>query len=125
MKPDIINRKDIENLVNLFYDKIKTDQVIGYFFNDVVKIQWEKHLPVMYDFWENILFHTGNYKGNPMEKHKKIHALSKLDMKHFQHWIKIFNETVDEHFEGKNALLIKQRALSIATVMQIHIFGHK
>ena len=58
MKTDIRNRKDIEKLVNTFYDKVKTDDVIGYLFNDVAKVNWENHLPKMYNFWENILFFT-------------------------------------------------------------------
>ena len=32
MKPDIKNRDDIIRLVDAFYDKIKTDKEIGYFF---------------------------------------------------------------------------------------------
>jgi hemoglobin len=56
MKTDIRNRKDIELLVNAFYDKIKTDGVIGFLFTEVAKVNWETHLPRMYDFWENILF---------------------------------------------------------------------
>jgi len=31
MKTDIRNRKDIEKLVNTFYDKVKVDAIIGYF----------------------------------------------------------------------------------------------
>ncbi len=42
-------------------------------------------------------------------------------MEHFQRWILLFNETVDELFKGEKAELIKQRALSISTVMQIKI----
>ena len=50
MKGDITNRKDIEQLINAFYDKVKKDAVIGFIFNDVAKVNWEVHLPVMYDF---------------------------------------------------------------------------
>ena len=34
MKTDIRNRKDIELLVDTFYDKIKTDAVIGFLFTE-------------------------------------------------------------------------------------------
>lgn len=40
---------------------------------------------------------------------------------HFDQWVKLFTKTVNELFEGDNAELIKQRATSIATVMQIKI----
>jgi len=121
MKTDIRDRNDIELLVNTFYDKVKPDPVIGYFFKEVVPVNWNKHLPVMYDFWENIVFATGSYEGNPMVQHKHLHKKSPMKMEHFQRWIMLFTETVDELFAGEKAILIKQRATSIATVMQIKI----
>lgn len=121
MKKDIENREDIILLVNTFYDKVKPDETIGYFFNRVVDVDWEKHLPVMYNFWENIIFHTGGYSGNPMKLHMDLHQKSAMKKEHFNRWIHLFNETVDELFEGEKAEQAKQRALSIATVMQINI----
>ena len=117
MKSDIKNRTDIEKLVNVFYDKIKTDAEIGYFFTEVAKVDWEKHLPIMYNFWENILFSTGNFEGNPMLKHKELHQKSKLNPAYFLHWNTLFNDTVDELFIGERANEIKQRAKNIAAVM--------
>ncbi len=121
MKKDIENREDIILLVNTFYDKVKPDETIGYFFNRVVDVDWEKHLPVMYNFWENIIFHTGGYSGNPMKLHMDLHQRSSMKKEHFNRWIHLFNETVDELFEGEKAEQARQRALSIATVMQINI----
>ena len=122
MKKDIANRTDIERLVDLFYEKVKSDETIGYFFTDVVKVNWIQHLPIMYDFWENAVFYSGSYNGNPMLQHTAIHSISPFTMKHFQQWNQLFNDSVDELFEGEKASLIKQRAQSIATVMQIKIF---
>ena len=121
MKKDIENRDDIILLINTFYEKVKKDEVIGYIFNDVAKVNWEKHLPVMYDFWENVIFFTGSYTGNPMTAHKQLNQKTPLNTEHFQEWIKLFTKTVDELFEGDKAELTKQRAISIATVMQIKI----
>ena len=39
---DILERADIELLVNTFYDKVKVDEKIGPFFNNVAKIDWNK-----------------------------------------------------------------------------------
>ncbi len=114
---------DVHWLVDRFYDKIKTDKVVGYIFNDVMKVNWEKHLPVMYAFWENALFYTGGYEGNAMKKHLNINRVTPLQKKHFNRWLQLFNETVDEYFEGEKAELAKQRALSIATIMQVKIAG--
>ena len=121
MKKDIQTRADIQLLVDHFYEKVKTDKAIGYIFTDIVKVHWEKHLPVMYDFWQNSLFYTGSYDGNPMAIHKHLNRVVPLTREHFKQWTLLFATTVDELFEGKIASLAKQRAISIATVMQVKI----
>lgn len=122
MKKDIKNRKDIELLVNVFYEKVKEDKTIGYFFKEVTSVDWNKHLPIMYDFWENILFFSGNYKGNPMDLHHHLNMIQSINKKHFQRWNKLFTNSVDELFEGEKAELIKKRAINIASIMQKNIF---
>jgi hemoglobin len=42
-----------------------------------------------------------------------------LQKHHFDTWLRYFKATVDELFEGERAFLAKERATSIATVMQI------
>jgi hemoglobin len=124
MKKDITTRADIELLVNAFYNKIKQDAVIGFIFTDIAKVNWEKHLPVMYDFFENMLFYTGSYTGNPMELHKKVNNLLPLTTVHFAQWEFLFNTTVDELFTGATAKLVKLRAMSISKVMQLKILDN-
>lgn len=121
MKTDIQNRSDIQSLVDRFYDKVKRDDAISYLFIEVGKVDWEHHLPRMYDFWENIVFQTGGFTGNPMIAHLQLNQKSPLKQEHFARWLELFFETVDELFDGDNAELIKQRAQSIATMMQIKI----
>lgn len=123
MKKDIATRKDIELLVDTFYDKVKKDAVIGFIFTDLAKVNWEKHLPIMYNFFENMLFYTGSYTGNPMELHKKINNYLQLTTEHFNQWESLFSNTVDELFEGEKAELAKQRAISISKIMQLKILG--
>lgn len=121
MKKEIENIEDIKLLVNTFYDKVKADKTIGYIFNDIAKVNWEKHLPIMYNFWENVIFFAGSYSGNPMTAHAKMHSVAHFTTEHFERWIKLFTVTIDELFEGYKAELAKQRAISIATVMQLKI----
>jgi len=117
MKTDIKNREDIITLVNAFYDVVKKDAAIGYLFTEVTPVNWDKHLPLMYDFWENILFHTGNFDGNPMVKHRILDEKSSLKEAHFKHWTKLWKKTVDGLFEGDRATEIKVRAENIAKFM--------
>jgi hemoglobin len=121
MKRDIESRKDIEHLIDSFYEKVKKDEVIGFIFNDVAKVNWGKHLPVMYDFWESTIFSIGKYQGNPMLLHINLNKRIPFTKQHFERWLKIFTETVDELFEGKKANLAKERAISIAAIMEVKI----
>jgi hemoglobin len=119
MKKDIETNADIRLLVDTFYSKIKRDEVIGHFFTTVVTVNWETHLPVMYRFWDNLVFHTGSYSGNPMAVHVALNKKCHMQRFHFERWLQLWNETTDELFEGEKAFQLKQKALSIATVMQI------
>ncbi len=76
----------------------------------------------MYGFWENAIFYSGTYSGNPIFVHDRIHQIHPMKPAHFDRWVKLFLSNVDELFEGANTELAKQRAVSIATVMQIKIF---
>ena len=118
---DIETRSDIEFLVNAFYEKVKEDNLIGYIFTKAINVNWERHLPVMYQFWENVLFFTGGYDGNPITSHKHLHKKVPLKLIHFKRWNELFSQTIDELFVGEKANLAKQRALSISTVMQIKV----
>lgn len=121
MKKDIETRKDVEQLVDRFYTKVRQDETIGFIFNDIARVNWEKHLPVMYDFWENTLFYTGSYDGNPMKIHRDLHRRIPFTEDHFNQWLKLFTETLDELFEGVITEMARQRALSISTIMKIKI----
>ncbi len=117
MKNDITNRSDIDALIVTFYEKVKTDETIGFIFNDVVKMNWEEHIPIIVDFWETILLDNPLYQKNAMEKHYDLNKRIHLTKEHFDSWIALFTSTVDEMFEGKIATLAKTRASSIAQVM--------
>ena len=123
MKKDIENSEDIMKLIDRFYQQVVNDPVIGHIFTTTIKVNWEKHLPVMYSFWENTLFYTGTYTGNPMMIHQRINQIVHLTDHHFDRWIALFSATVDDLFEGEKAELAKQRANSIATVMKIKILS--
>jgi hemoglobin len=121
MKKDISSREDLLLLVSRFYDKLLGDDSISYLFTDIAKINLEHHLPVLVDFWDNILFGADSYRKNAMQPHMDLHAKSPLLPHHFDTWLLYFSQTVDELFEGEKAFMAKERALSIATIMKIKI----
>src|SRR5690606_11891517 len=123
MKKDIQDRTDIELIVDKFYESVREDEIIGYLVNDVAKTAWSHHFPKMYDFWEVILFGTGNFKGNPMFVHKTLHQKSPLSAEQFAHWYELFEQTVDQLFEGKNAQDIKTSVSNIAQNMKYKVLS--
>ena len=119
---DITERRDIEKLIRNFYDKVNKDELISMFFSHV---DWDKHLPIMYDFWESVLFYTGNYSGNPMQAHQKLHARLPMLPEHFNRWKELFIATVNENFKGEKAELAITRASAIAYLMEQKITQSK
>ena len=116
---DIQTRDDLHLVMSEFYLKLLADSKISYIFIKVAKIDLAPHLLELVDFWEQILFDTGNYRKNVLQIHTNLNQLSKLSSEHFVIWLNYFNTTIDENFAGQVAENMKTRALSIATVMKI------
>jgi hemoglobin len=116
---DIESREDVDLLVRSFYDKVRKNEMLGHIFDDVIKIDWAYHIPILVDFWETILLDTNSYQRNAMAEHFKVNQKIKLEPLHFNTWLNLFDATVNEHFEGAKANLAKQRAHSIAQIMQL------
>ena len=116
-KRDISNNRDIEILVNSFYQKVRVNPVIGHIFTDVAQVNWELHLPKMYAFWSGILFGEHHYSGNPMLKHIELSKLTAMTEVEFSEWLELFTQTTDELFEGTKSEEVKVRAANIARLM--------
>lgn len=123
MKPleDIQSRADRPLIIKKFYEQLLVDKLVGFLFTEVVKLNLEEHLPKLVGFWEDQLFGSHNYSGNPMRVHMNLHKQSSLKKEQFDRWLELFSQTIDAHFSGPKAHLAKERAMSIATVMQLKI----
>lgn len=107
---DISTAQDIRKLVDSFYERVSRDGLLAPIFNDVAKVDWPAHLPVMYRFWESMLLGAGTYQGAPFPKHAGL----PVRRNHFIRWLSLFVETVDAHFRGPKADEAKGRAACIA-----------
>lgn len=118
MNKDIENREDIDHLMREFYARAMADDVIGYVFTDVAKLDLDHHLPIIGDFWESLLFGTKVYQQhgrNPLMVHRDLHEKSALIAEHFDRWLALFEYCVDKDFEGERAEYLKMRARMIAS----------
>ncbi len=106
---DIETENDIELLINSFYNKVQKSEVLAPFF---LHVNWQHHLPRMIHFWSFVLLGTQGFTGNVFDAHTKKH----IKETHFTAWLALFNTTVDELFEGKNANLAKQKANELGMI---------
>lgn len=116
IKQDIKSINEITLMVNQFYHKVERDDLLGPVFERVIQGNWQPHLEKMYRFWETILLDTHSYFGSPFPPHTKLG----IGAKHFERWLQLFEETIDENFQGQKSNEAKWRAQKMA-----EIFRHK
>ena len=114
MKRDIQSAEDVRLLVDTFYTKVNSDPLLSPVFNQYAQINWETHLPKMVQFWSSILLDSNEYRGQPFEKHAK-HAMQ-ISGEHFDRWLNLFEETLNELFIGEKADLALTRAKNIGAI---------
>ena len=124
-KSDVTTREDVSDIVGRFYDEMLKDAIVGFIFTDVANIQLQHHLPIIVDFWSDILFKQKNYQGNALQKHLELNELIKLKPGHFTRWLYLFNKAVDHKHKGENALLMKARAEMVAKTISATIDQRK
>ncbi|MCU4162668.1 group III truncated hemoglobin [Carboxylicivirga caseinilyticus] len=120
-KPDLNNRDNIEKQVRAFYKKVRKDDLLGPFFNQTItsEVEWEEHLLLLTSFWELNLLDVRGFNGNPGLAHQGVDKAFKhsITTNHFDRWVAIWKETIDEHFEGEKAEYAKMRATNMAKGM--------
>ncbi|MFC6357176.1 group III truncated hemoglobin [Luethyella okanaganae] len=114
MTRDIRDRADILYLVDAFYRRAFADPLIGPIFTDVAAMDLDRHLPIMCDFWETVLFNTGLYRRNALQIHYVLNARYPLRPEHFDRWLQLWITNVDERFRGEKAELAKVQARRVA-----------
>ena len=120
---DLEGRDDIKIVVDAFYEKVRGDELLGFIFTDVAAVNWETHLPKMYDFWETMIFRSSRYQGNPLRPHVDLGEKTEMGPAQFERWKELFYATVDGHFAGENADHLKSAATDMAQVMMTKIMN--
>jgi hemoglobin len=108
-KRDIETEADVEILVNAFYDRIQKYTLLAPFFTHT---NWEHHLPRMISFWNFLLIGKTGFSGNVFDAHVQRH----IKEEHFTAWLSLFEQSVDELYEGKTATLAKQKATELGMI---------
>lgn len=120
---DLTDRRDVEELVSWFYRAALADALIGPIFTDVARVDLGRHLPIMADFWETVLFGTGTYQRNALLVHLVLHARTPLDGRHFARWLELWETAVRERFGGEKADLAVIQAHRMAGSIERRLAG--
>jgi hemoglobin len=118
MQPhDILTLADVQKLVNRFYTKVREDEMLAPVFNERIQYRWPQHLEKMYRFWQTVLLDEHTYYGAPFPPHAKL----PVEHAHFERWVALFNQSVDELFGGVKAEEAKWRGQKMARMFEIKI----
>lgn len=118
---DILNLDDIKQLVNTFYGKVRSDETLAPVFNERIQDRWPEHLEKMYRFWQTVLLGEHTYYGAPFPPHAKLPVAHQ----HFEKWLELFHQTIDELFNGEKAEEARWRGNRMAEMFQIKIAQHR
>lgn len=117
VKADIQKLDDVKLLVDTFYGHVQQDELIGPIFNSKLEGHWPEHLEKMYTFWQTILLEEYTYRGRPFPPHAQL----PIEAEHFERWLQIFDQTVDDLFEGPVAEEAKSRGRKMAALFQVKL----
>lgn len=121
MSKEIENIDDVKLLVDKFYSKVRDDEMLKDIFNNVIQDKWPEHLEKMYRFWQTVLLGDHTYQGSPFVPHANLPVVKD----HFNRWIKLFYETLDENFSGERTEEAKWRAAKMAEMFHYKIEFYK
>lgn len=113
----IITFENVKLLVDSFYRKVREDELLAPIFNERIGDKWPEHLEKMYRFWQTVLLREHTYLGSPFTPH----AYLPVNKEHFNRWLKLFNETINEHFTGEKADEARWRAGKMAEMFHYKI----
>ena len=120
-KKDILSFEDVKLLVATFYSKVREAELIGPIFDERIQDRWPEHLAKMYTFWQTLLLDEHTYYGSPFPPHAQL----PVEKPHFERWLSLFSETLDELFKGEVAQEAMWRANKMAEMFQFKIHHYR
>ena len=114
-----MNEEDLQRLVDLFYARVRRDDLLGPVFDGAVG-DWPEHLQKLGAFWSSVMLTSGRYKGSPMGAHMR-HA-SSIEPEMFDRWLKLWRETAREVLAQADAAAVIAKAERIAESLKLALF---
>lgn len=100
---DLDDPSEVAELVRCFYAKVDVDDLLGPMFHEVAGVDWPEHLVKLTAFWCRALFGIPGYRGNPFRAHALVHARRSFTVEHFERWLTLFAQTLEDGWQGPKA----------------------
>lgn len=112
-KREINGMPDIRLLVDKFYERASHDELLAPIF--AKRFTGKEHpLEPLYQYWYSVVFEEKSSASPPFPKHADL----PLTHKHFDRWLSIFHQTVDDLFTGTTAADAKVKAIRMSEVFR-------
>ena len=113
-----ITEERLSELVDLFYGRVRKDDLIGPVFNRAID-DWPEHLDRLKAFWSSVMLTSGRYKGRPLPAHVK-HGDS-IRQASFDRWLELWREATEEVLPPAAAAAMQEKAGRIAESLSLGI----
>lgn len=113
-----ITEERLSELVDLFYGRVRKDDLIGPVFNRAID-DWPEHLERLQAFWSSVMLTSGRYKGRPLPAHVK-HGDS-IRQASFDRWLELWREATEDVLPPAAAAAMQEKAGRIAESLSLGI----
>jgi hemoglobin len=110
----------ISRLVELFYSRVQTDDLIGPVFDQFVR-NWDHHHETLINFWRSQLLGAGTYQGNGFVAHQRL----PIEEEHFDRWLSLWEQAAAEVLPPDLAHRAIGRARHMATHYKVGLLPYK
>ena len=127
MKYDKITEASIDELMEIFYEKIREDnRGLGEIFNAKISTDdesWKAHKAKIANFWYVMMLGSGNFAGNPMKAHADLMEEKPFKPEMFDFWLGLFKESLNKLYTDEVADDFHARAAGIGQRFKYLLFG--
>lgn len=126
MKRQIVDTSDIEILIDTFYAKVLRHPELSYFFSESVG-NWAVHKQHFIRYWSAQILFTDSYQGTPLHRHIEVdqHFERSFTRAHFEEWVRLWEESVNELFIGEKAELAIESGKNMAKNIYFKMFFNR
>jgi len=114
-----LNAQQIKIVVSHFYQQVQQDELLGPIFNEVARVDWQEHIPLICRFWQTVILGTDDYEGGAYPKHVALAQKTSITESHFARWLCLFSQTAHAHLPPDLAQVLVDRAYLIANGLKI------